>query len=70
MARLRLSPELLVEALRLGDVRINGASFKEGWVVLEISGAKVPFVDEVTAEFTEHRVEVVFKPVWSDHGKR
>lgn len=61
MAKLRISPELLVQALHLGDVRINGASFdKRGRVVLEISGAKVPFVDEVEAVFTEHLIEVTY----------
>ncbi len=70
MAKLNVSPELLVQAL-FGDsspgvdVHIRGAAFDEvkRVIVLEIDGLSVPACESVRAEVTVARKTVSFKPV-------
>jgi len=70
MAKLRVTPELLVEAL-FGDtcpspsVHIRGATFDavRQVVIFDIDGPDVPSAEYVDAIFTVQRKTVKFKPV-------
>lgn len=66
MANLRISPELLLQALFPDqiDLVLHGASYDPmaDLVTLDLSGSGVPDVPEVVAWFTVERRSTVFRP--------
>ena len=66
MAKLRISPELLVEAVFAGaKIEICGASFdsQRQLLLLDITGPEVPDAAEVEAICSVERFSVKFRPI-------
>lgn len=66
MAKLRVTPEVLLQALfpdRV-DLVLHGAFYdwRDGIVLLDLGGSCVPDVPEVVAEITVQSRSTVFKP--------